>query len=372
MTRGQTVLSPSGPKTNAGPDAREVEQVVDRAPPSRCERRAGRSSVLQDDQREDDLQAEAPGDRAAVDRAAVRRQQRRRSPGSRPGRRAAAPAAAPSCAAARGHDRDGRAAPPRMVHSDRPSGWAVRVRGWASVCVRHQASLSDDAVDERRQRRRLARRSSMACSSRASAASSGRARADVQFGERRAGADRVAGRCAAARCRRRGRPRRRPGRARRRAPPTRGRQLGASMPARYAGRAARARRAASGAGGRRRVVVDDARVAALALDHLRGTSRAPRPRRARRARAARRPRRRARRRRARSIRAASGTAERLEIGGPAALQRLERLDDLERVADGAAERRVHRGDQRLGADARRRRRSPPATRRARASRLRSS
>ena len=38
----------------------------------------------------------------------------------------------------------------------------------------------------------------------------------------------------------------------------------------------------------------------------------------------------------------------LERLGPAALERLERFDDLESVAHCAAERRVHRGDERLG------------------------
>ena len=52
-----------------------------------------------------------------------------------------------------------------------------------------------------------------------------------------------------------------------------------------------------------------------------------------------------------SIRAASSDRQLLEVGGPAPLQRLDRLDHFERVADVAAERRVHRGDERLGAHA---------------------
>ena len=40
-----------------------------------------------------------------------------------------------------------------------------------------------------------------------------------------------------------------------------------------------------------------------------------------------------------------------EIGGPRAAQHLDALGDLDGVADGAAERRVHAGDERFGAHA---------------------
>ena len=51
------------------------------------------------------------------------------------------------------------------------------------------------------------------------------------------------------------------------------------------------------------------------------------------------------------MRAASDDRERLEVRGPAPLQRLARLHHFERVADRAPERRVHRRHQRLGPDA---------------------
>ena len=66
-----------------------------------------------------------------------------------------------------------------------------------------------------------------------------------------------------------------------------------------------------------------------------------------------------------TIRAASRTDRSSRSRGPAALQRLDRLDHFERVADVAAERRVHRGEERLGPDAGRGCRPRPATRPAR-------
>ena len=48
------------------------------------------------------------------------------------------------------------------------------------------------------------------------------------------------------------------------------------------------------------------------------------------------------------MRAASVTDSILEVPGPRPFKRLDALDHLRGVADGPAERRVHRGDQRFG------------------------
>ena len=69
--RGQTALLPSGPEHETGPDAAEVEQPVDAAAGGREGLAPWRGA--QHDERDDDLQAEAPRHRLAVDRGAVGR-----------------------------------------------------------------------------------------------------------------------------------------------------------------------------------------------------------------------------------------------------------------------------------------------------------
>ena len=71
MIRGHASLSPSGPKTNADADVAEVEQPVDGLAQGLEQIPAGRG--LQHDQREQHLQAQAPGDGAPIDGVAGRR-----------------------------------------------------------------------------------------------------------------------------------------------------------------------------------------------------------------------------------------------------------------------------------------------------------